>query len=483
MKNRLYLVCGVSLVAAGLGSAWVWFASSKEDAGRFQRLEDGSLICLRRISLDNTNVFTHGNWLERNLGNVIPKQGIKLGPLRLQRRTFEPFPVEYGRGLMVEFKRLTNGAPAQERDRSHPPRRVRCLIVGGDGSAYPAVFQRFLAVLHPSDDDDDLVYHPIRSWGLFESPTPKRSDGEFEYLSAPGFPRGSAWLEFRFETCNTFTPLTNDLPWEPLASFRIKNPFRARPQPWQVSTTPVTNEIDGLRFVLGDIKIHPTSLFSDGPMERESTISLAVQSNGVALANWRVFSLRLEDALGSFRERGPAFQARNGWLTQRDRLRLDSRQTWKVEADLAAVVDKSKVQGLPVLSLDPLRFDEDRIVINGLNSDSLCTIRIPLPIKGPYLTNVHKVPLRVAQAGGGFANGQKSLNYQISVAPGILGWRLVQPQTVNGLMFNTSMPARPLEPGLEPVYFSAPDGAPDFEATFVLVKNYHLEFFVRPKPN
>jgi hypothetical protein len=135
MKKRVYLPVGVLLAVAVLGSLWVWFASSKEDTARFQRLEDGSLICLRRISLDNTNIFTHGNWLERNLGNVIPKQGIKLGPLRLQRRTFEPFPDEYGHGLVVEFKRLTNGAPAQERDRSLPPERGRCLIGGDDGSA------------------------------------------------------------------------------------------------------------------------------------------------------------------------------------------------------------------------------------------------------------------------------------------------------------------------------------------------------------
>jgi hypothetical protein len=82
MKNRVVTGPRALLVLDILSAAGVtvWLALPRPDLNRVQRLEDGSLFCLSRISFNDTNVFTHGNWLERNLGDVIPSKGIKLGP-------------------------------------------------------------------------------------------------------------------------------------------------------------------------------------------------------------------------------------------------------------------------------------------------------------------------------------------------------------------------------------------------------------------
>jgi hypothetical protein len=206
------------------------------------------------------------------------------------------------------------------------------------------------------------------------------------------------------------------------------------------------------------------------------TISLQVQSNGVALPNLRIFSVRMEDALGNFRERGHPYYARDGWLTQTDRLFLDPRQVWKFEAEVALVAHLCNLQGLDILGRD-----QNRIITEGLDPKSLCTIRIPLPLTGPYLTNVHNVPLQVTQSGASSINGQNFLHYDVSVAPGTSGWRLLHLESAFGLMIGNHMP---FEPGAKPVVgFSALNGAAALEASFALVKNYHLEFFVKPTLN
>jgi hypothetical protein len=332
MAKRWPVLCGVLLVAAP--GAFVWLAPSKPDPNRVQHLEDGSLFCLSRISFNNTNVFTHGYWLERNLGDVIPSKGTKLGRIHLQRRTFESFPDEDPRGLVVEFKRLTTNAPGQQPLALRPPRAVRCLIIGDDGSEYPAEShgpKRIRSTGDPEAHVDEL--YPILSRDFFKSTWPKHREGEFEYFIATSFPRASAWLTFRLESCDSLS--APNLHWEPLAQFRIENPARSQALPWQPTPLPATNEIDGLCFVLNDITVYPQRSARAEETDRAVTISLQVQSNGVVQPEWRVISARVEDALGNARDRAHTFYARGGRLTQfDDRLLLDPRQPWKLEAHL-----------------------------------------------------------------------------------------------------------------------------------------------------
>jgi hypothetical protein len=391
MGDRLLIGLRVLLalgLLAGLG-ACAWLALSGPDPSPVQHLEDGSLFCLRRISFNNTNVFTHGNWLERNLGNFIPKAGIKLGPLQLQRRTYESFQDEDTRGLIVEFKRLATNAPGLQ-----PLARgaVRCVVVGDDRSEYPTEFHIDSASRDYGPREwFNADMHPILARGFFDSSRSKRSDGEFEYLTAADFPRASVWLTFRLER-----PTSDH--WEPLASFKIKNPLPAlsNPHPWPSAPTPLIKEIDGLRFVLNNITVFPTQHDPDqlNPFvaDRGVRISLQVQSNGIALPNWRVFSARLEDALGNTRDWGFPFKPKNGWLTLDDNLFLDPKQTWKFEADLASVANIAK-SGIA----NPPRPTWGQLVTEGLDPQCLCTIRIPPTRGASFLTNVHNLPLRITQ--------------------------------------------------------------------------------------
>ena len=469
MKNRI-LTGPHTALALGLLSAagvCVWLALSGPDPNRVQHLEDGSLFSLRRISFNNTNVFTHGNWLERNLGNIIPSKGINLGPLHLQRRTFESFPDEDTRGLVVEFKRLTTNAPGLLPLALRAPRLVRCLIVGDDGSDYPAEFDARLGILYNDiggfyDDATD----PIQSRHFFNSNGPrtlKRPDGEFEYLTAADFPRASAWLTFRFECSDRPALSAPNWHWEPLAQFKIKNPVSAKPHSWQSTPLPANNEIDGVRFVLNDITVHPQQSGEANMTDREVATSLRVLSNGVVQSQWRVFSIRLEDALGNTRERGHPFQFRDGCLIQNDRLFLDPKQTWKFEADLA--------QGA-------LLRQGDQIATEGLDPGSLCTIRVPLTLGPSLLTNVHDVPMRISPSSRYVINGQKFLDYQVEITAGHTGRRILIP-ALNQLRFIVDQPLYPGSP--RGAFIAVPDnGGSDADLTFALVKNYHLEFFVKP---
>ena len=463
MSNRLLTGPRIGLALGLLSAAAVclWLALSGPDPNRVQHLEDGSLFCLRRISFNNTNVFTHGNWLERNLGNVIPSKGINLGPLHLQRRTYAPFHHEDTRGLILEFERLTTNAPSA-------PRGVRCVVVGDDGSQYPAEFHLDLSTREdiPSEYFHDAA-HPIQH-DFFGSSGPKYPDGEFEYFVAPDFPRASAWLTLRFERT------TNSEDWEPLASFKIKNPLSApsKPRPWHSTPTPLTNEIDGLRFVLNNITAYPTQLGSPWTTDSQVTISLQVQSNGIALPNWRVFSVRLEDALGNTREWGHPFRLRNGWLTLDDNLFLDPKQTWKFEADLASVANISK----PGIR-DPLRPAWDQIVTEGLDPECLCTIRIPPTRGASFLTNVHNVPLRITQSRSDTSQGQKFLGHRFEIVADDTGRRILNLSWDAQMSIEYELHRA----GSRQVDFIVLDqGTNDVELTFALVKNYHLEFLVKP---
>jgi hypothetical protein len=78
---------------------------------RSQRLEDGSLLALTRVKFGTTNVFIHGNLLEKVLGNLIPARGVHVpftpARFRLDRPKKQRPPAgaqpRYGRRIQAGF--------------------------------------------------------------------------------------------------------------------------------------------------------------------------------------------------------------------------------------------------------------------------------------------------------------------------------------------------------------------------------------------
>jgi hypothetical protein len=58
---------------------------------RTQRLDDGSRLVLSRVEFGPTNEFTHGNRLEKFLGNLIPPKGVSIARFKLERPAKQSF--------------------------------------------------------------------------------------------------------------------------------------------------------------------------------------------------------------------------------------------------------------------------------------------------------------------------------------------------------------------------------------------------------
>ncbi len=196
-RKRFAVALGFIAAAGGCVFLATWL---RTDPRLVQKLEDGSKIALTRFSYGNTNIFTHGKWLEQLFGDVIPKTGVKLGPFKLSRATIEPFPNFDAGGLILEFKRLGTNAPNPLPVSLRPRRTVRCVILGEDGSEYfgqthtSRFFGRIAGITDFMDDELQTVYPD----DFFNPDRSKYPEGEFEYVTASNFPRDSAWLTFRF---------------------------------------------------------------------------------------------------------------------------------------------------------------------------------------------------------------------------------------------------------------------------------------------
>ena len=295
----------IAVTAAVLATGTTTVVVTKVVAGRSdtqaQRLADGSLLVLSRVSFDGTNNFTHGSMLEKLLGHAIPTNGLQLSTFKLTRPTTQKFEAPPGKSQFVAELKVIGSNLA-----NHPLvapafyREFRCVLRGENGIEYVEEF-----------------------WaGKFRN----YSDGSFGYVIANSFPRDSRWLWLRIEKREDSKRY--DL-WRKVAEFKVPNPTRPVNHKWVAQPTPATNSSGGMEFVLGDVTVKTIPNYTNDIWNHMVTTPFQVRSNGAVLANWGAAYVRVEDASGNW---SPNFQSHRS---------LDPRFVWQLEADFEPQSDFS----------------------------------------------------------------------------------------------------------------------------------------------
>jgi hypothetical protein len=297
-----------AVVLVGVAIATTVLVLKQTANKRTQRLADGSVLALRRISFGGTNAFTHGSLVERILGNAIPAKGIKLLSFQLARPRGERFECPAGKTQMVlEFKKI--GTKAANHPLIQPAfyREFRWVVRGESGIEYVGEF-----------------------WpGQFR----QYSDGYYAYGIASRYPRESPKLWLRVERRERRDQAG---PWATVAEFEIENTAQAARQPWSADPVNVVKKIDGLDISLAQITV-VTQAFSERDIwNHVVTAPFQVKRDGLVLTNWSATYVRVEDAIGNWDYNLASHRS------------LDPRHVWKLEADFEPVSDYQPEQLLTV---------------------------------------------------------------------------------------------------------------------------------------
>lgn len=293
MKAKTAILVTAAVLATGTTAVVVTNTVTGPTNIQTQRLQDGSLLVLNRVSFDGTNKFIHGSGLEKLLKNAIPTNGVQLLKFKLTRPTMQRFQAPPGKSQFVAELRVIGSnlvnhplvAPAFYRE-------FRCVLRGESGIEYAEEF-----------------------WaGEFRS----HSDGYFGYVIANSFPRDSRWLWLRVERRES---PDQGGPWKFVAEFKIENTQRTTVQPWVAEPVHVTKTVGEMDFILDEITVVTQSYSPRDIWNHVVTTPFQVRSNGMVLTNWGATYVRVEDASGNW---SPILQSHRS---------LDPRFVWKLEAD------------------------------------------------------------------------------------------------------------------------------------------------------
>jgi RNA polymerase sigma factor (sigma-70 family) len=292
-KAKTAIVVTAAVLATGTTTVVVTNLALGRSGTQAQRLADGSLLMLNRVSFIGTNNFSHGSVLEKLLKNSIPTNGVQLAKFKLTRPTAMKFEAPPGKSQFVAELKVIGSNLA-----NHPLvapafyREFRCVLRGENGIEYV----------------EDLWAGNFRNY----------SDGYFGYVIANSFPRDSRWLWLRIEKREDSKRY--DL-WQKVAEFKVPNPTRPVNHEWVAQPTPATNTAGGMEFVLGNVTVKTIPNYTNDIWNHVVTTPFQVRSNGEALTNWGPAYIRAEDASG------------NWDYNLRSHRSLDPRFVWKLEAD------------------------------------------------------------------------------------------------------------------------------------------------------
>ena len=183
----------------------------------------------------------------------------------------------------------------------------------------PPFFRQFRCVVH-GETGIDFVEEFLPAPGI-----KKLSGGKINTMPQTSisvqtsmFPRDSKWLWFRVEKSETNNPYG---PWQTVAEFKVPNPARTANNPWVASPTPITNSVDGMKFVLDEVTVETRPFSPRDIWNHVVTVPTKVFDHGVLLTNWGAVYNQMADASGNWNP-----------ILQRHRS-LDPRYVWKLDMD------------------------------------------------------------------------------------------------------------------------------------------------------
>jgi RNA polymerase sigma factor (sigma-70 family) len=272
-----------------------------------QRLEDGSVLAISQVSFGDIHDIVIG---------------------KKTNHWSRPGHQE----LVVELK--LSGKHAANNPLVKPPffRPLRCMLHGDSGIEYAEEI----------------------------SPTGFEKVGKDYYgeIQTEIVPRDSRYLWLRFEQSPTNQPYG---PWRTVAEFKIPNPAHAANYHWTASTTPITNTIGGMNFILDGVTLKTNSADERDIWNHKLTIQTEVWTNGTRVGNWTPAFIQAVDASGN---------AVSYLQTHRS---LDPRFVWKLGMDFE--------------------------MASNFPPENVLTVPLPRAGSAPLITNVMNVPVAISWDG------------------------------------------------------------------------------------
>ena len=246
-KMQTAVVVGVSvLLAAGTVTIMVEKASVQMNSILKQRLPDGSLLILNKVSFGDQHKFVHGGKVS---GWNSPGHD----------------------ELAVEFKLVSNDPKNNPLVNPAFYRQFRCIVHGETGIEYV----------------EEFIPNNFK----------KDSDGYYGYVQTSMFPRDSRWLTFRIEKRDDSKRYDS---WQTEAEFKVANPTTPANFNWTPNPTPATNNVEGKNFVLGEITVKTVPNYTNDIWNHIVTVPTEVWDNGILLTNWAPAYTDVKDASGNW---------------------------------------------------------------------------------------------------------------------------------------------------------------------------------------
>jgi RNA polymerase sigma factor (sigma-70 family) len=246
-KAKTAIALGVcALMVAGGSGVLIHMAAVRANSVLRQRLDDGSVLTLTRISFGDHHPFGRGG-------------SKKSWSWPGQEQLFLEFRLDRNRG----------DSPLV----THPFfRQYRFRLRGGQGIEFVEQFE-------PE----------------FQGFT-KVGNAYYGNMETEIFPRDSRWLWMRLEQRDDPKHYDN---WRPVAEFKFPNPGTNAKQPWTATPTPATNRVNDLDLVLKQVQLKVVPSLKNDIWNHIVTVPTEVWKAGIQMTNWGMAYCAWTDASGN----------------------------------------------------------------------------------------------------------------------------------------------------------------------------------------
>jgi hypothetical protein len=293
-------------VIAVLLAFLVVIAISRMRRPEYVRLRDGTVLAITAVRLGDTNIFTHGSWLDKMFG----------AHLGTNTPGFNIFNLTVTRPEVVMQYAWRESSPFLT---------VELQLVGtnyaGSELLRPS-FNRSCRVIHWGDDH----------YQYFEEPINFRNyrDGYFGYLNTSSFSRRSKIIHIKIEQRRR-----REDPWTTLGEFTVQNPNPLKAKDWVPEPFPIRKSKDGFAVELSDLKVYQPReglrRWRDIWNHRVDYHFRFFQGNQV-VTNWAAHQISVRDATGNEFFQGASKEFTNGFVLYPGFRTVDPSTVWQVRA-------------------------------------------------------------------------------------------------------------------------------------------------------